>query len=78
VRHGTIASPSDYGALQRPQSSEQNSGNKKPGRRADRAFDVRFCRAAYAAQLHVSLNPIRFNDQNMQPFKVLQRPLRIQ
>ncbi len=30
-----------------------------------------------AGVLHVSLNRIRFRDKNMQPFKVLQRPLRV-
>ncbi|MBM3090780.1 hypothetical protein GFB56_08125 [Ensifer sp. T173] len=33
--------------------------------------------SCHSKLLHVSLNPIRFNDKNMQPFKVLQRPLRV-
>ncbi len=33
--------------------------------------------AADTTRLHVSLSPIRFKDKNMQPFKVLQRPLHV-
>ncbi|MBM3092605.1 hypothetical protein GFB56_17555 [Ensifer sp. T173] len=32
----------------------------------------------FSGLLHVSLSPIRFRDKNMQQFKVLQRPLRVQ
>ena len=34
--------------------------------------------ASMLGLLHVSLNRLRFTDKNMQPFKVLQRPLRVQ
>ena len=34
--------------------------------------------ASMLGLLHVSLNRLRFTDKNMQPFIVLQRPLRVQ
>ncbi|MBM3089454.1 hypothetical protein GFB56_01290 [Ensifer sp. T173] len=38
---------------------------------------LQWLRLGRSAQLHVSLNPIRFKDKNMQQFKELQRPLRV-
>jgi hypothetical protein len=45
--------------------------------RISRHLPAAFAAGFEAALLHVSFNPIRLTDKNMQQIKVLQRPLRV-